>query len=270
MSLITMPFDTHSFSAIEEAYIKYRLQTMKDNGKLVLEVEEGIRYQYELHEKVASYLNDKYPNGLPTQCSSIDKRLAISHSLYTQNFRIIGDAYTIILNGNIAASRVLVRKIHESILAQYYVGLCNEAEFLDYVELSEKNQKPYKLGYNFYKQKLYTGDLLKNMSEIYSKLSDFTHPTWKTLFDIKYDKSLIRDALLGLRHNSLFNVLSYCQVYTFDESFLKELFKSVQPFVDEQLHNSNYRINELFPNKENITDKLLWNPRNQHHSSVSR
>ena len=274
MSLITLPVDTHSFSAIEEVHTKYRLRAINDNRKLVLEVEEGIRYQYELHEKTASYLLGKYSNGLPPQFSSTDKRLAMSQSLYIQNFKMIYAAYTIILDGNIAASRVLARRIHESILEQYYVGLCNEFKFLEYAKLSKKDHnpsklsgkkhKPSKLGYNFYKQNLYTGDLFKNMSEIYSELSNFTHSTWKTLIDIEYDKSLIRKSLLNLRHNLLFNVLSYCQVYTFDESFPKIFLESVQLFVDEQLHNSNYQLTILFPNKENITDKLLWNPANPH------
>ena len=117
-----------------------------------------------------------------------------------------------------------------------------------------------KLGYNFYKQKLYEGNIFNNMSEVYSKLSDFTHITWKTLFDIEYNQDLVKDAFLNLRHNLLFNVLSYCQVYAFDQSFIKILLEFVQSFVDEQLHNSNYQLNAMFPNKKNIVDRLLWDP----------
>ncbi len=259
-----MQFDTHSFSAIEDIDTEYRLQAIKDNTKLVMEVEEGIRYQYELHEKTASYLNTKFQKYNPDKISSADKRIAISHSLYTQNFRAIHAAYTIILSGKISISRMIARRTHESILTQYYVGLCDESEFSDYVKLSENDHtQPTKLGYNFYKQKLYEGDILKNMSEVYSKLSDFNHTTWKTLTDIEYNQSLVKDAFLNLRHNLLFNVLSYCQVYTFDQSFSKDLLKFVQSFVDNQLHNSNYQLNNLFPNKKSIVDKVLWHPDRQ-------
>ena len=256
-----MPLDTSSFSAIEEADTKYRLQAIKDNTKLIMEVEEGIRYQYELHEQTASYLNSKFPEYNPDNISSADKRIAISHSLYTQNFKAIHAEYTIILSGKISTSRMIVRRIHESIIAQYYIGLCDENEFSEYVELSEKDHtQQTKLGYNFYKQKLYEGNIFNNMSEVYSKLSDFTHITWKTLFDIEYNQDLVKDAFLNLRHNLLFNVLSYCQVYAFDQSFIKILLEFVQSFVDEQLHNSNYQLNAMFPNKKNIVDRLLWDP----------
>ena len=258
--------DTSSFSAIKENEDKYRLKIVKDNTQLILDVEEVIRFQYELHEKIASYLNSKSPKDMPEQISPADSRIARSHSLYTQNFRTIHAAYEIILNGKISASLILVRKIHESTLAQYYIGLCDEGEFSEYVTSSENDATGRtNLGYNFYKQKLYEegSSTFASMSKVYSELSNFTHPTYKTMIDIEYNKEQIKDSLSNLLKMSLFNVLSYCQVYASDESYLPKLMNLVQPFVDEQLHNLNYELRDMFPNKSHLVNRVMWHPDHQ-------
>ena len=261
-----MPFDTKSFSTIEEADAMLRLQVIKDNPELIGNIEEEIRYQYELHEKTASYLNGKFEKLDLSTASLVDKRIMVSHALYTQNFRAIHAAYTLILSGKLSASRIIVRRIHESILEQYYVGLCDESEFSEYFQLSyNPSDGKNKLGHNFYKLALYeNGEVMENISKYYSKLSKFTHSTWMTGFDIKYDREHTKGDLSNLRQLSLFNVLSYCQVYTFDKSFLKTFFEFVQSFVSEYLHNSKYTMEQRFPNKKKFIDKIIWHPDNQH------
>lgn len=262
-----MSFDTHSFDAIEDMYTNYRLRSRKNNPLLTMQIEECVRYQYELHEITASHLNRKLSEYNSYSISMDDKRILLSHSLYTQNVRIIHAAYPMILNGKIYASHILTRRILESILEQYYIGLCNEDEFLEYVQLSEKDHTEItKLGYNFYKQKLYKADsgIFNQMSKIYSQLSVFTHVTWKTLSDSQYAPDLVKDALLNLHQYSLFNVLSHCQVYTFDTAYPQSILESVQPFIDEQLLNSDCIIDPIFPNKPaDVIDRLCWHPDKQ-------
>ena len=256
-----LPLNTKSFLAIDDVDTKYRLQAVKDHTGLILDLEERIRYQYELCEKTFSHLSNNYdPSQIQT--SSVGKRITISHSLYTQNLRAIHALYNMILSGKLAASRIIVRRIHESILEQYYVGLCDESDFSKYIE-SSKNPftRKSKSDHNFYKHKLYEGgDVMDEISSSYSKLSKFTHSTWTTIFDIEYNLEHVKYDLSNLRHLSLFNVLSYCQIYTFDKSFLKILSESIQQFVYEYLFDKNYKINNLFPNNKKIVDKLLWNP----------
>ena len=258
-----MPIDTSSFATIQKTGENFKSQAIKDNVEIIEQVKEVIRYQYELHEKAADYLNNKYPS-YDSQSSSItDKRIAISHSLYTQNFRAIHSSYELVLSGKIAASRVLVRKIYESILAQYYVGLCTDDEMSEFAQDTEKEDTRSKFNHNFFKQKLFQDDQFDQMSKVYSMLSDVSHPNWKTFFDLEYNKEMVKDAFLNLRTFSLFNVLSYCEMYNFDHDFLQILVDFVQPFVDQHLFNSNYQLDDIFPNREPFAGKLIWSANKQ-------
>ena len=212
-------------SNIQKISIRHKQQVMQDHAKLIHDVEKTIRYQYELYQKMPYYLATKFPKFKKELISLADKRISISHGLYRQNFITIYTAYELILIGRIATSNILVRKIHESIVRQYYIGLCDEEAFTEYLELSQKNysklsrKDKIKLSHGNYKKELYDGAALKKMASIYSELSYFTHPTWSTILDMEnYEKERIADSLIKLRTNSLFNVLSYCEVYRCDKN----------------------------------------------------
>ena len=113
--------------------------------------------------------------------------------------------------------------------------------------------------HNFFKQKLYEGSIFDQMNNFYKIISSFSHADSYTLIDYKYDGNRVRETFNFFLTLSLFNILSYAQLYSYMPQHLKMIKDQIQPFIDERLMQSNYKIAPFFPNKKEIIDKILWN-----------
>ena len=251
--------DTGSFDGIRRNDERYRWQVMADHAGLVGKVEEAVRYQYELHGRLVRRLNEKLQNRDLQEMPPAKRRMVISHSLYVKNCRAIHSSYELVLGGKISASYALLRDIHEAVLAQYYIGLCEETEFSRYAKLHQWERAGS--DHDFYRQRLYAYDALDAASRAYSKLCRLAHPGWDVrLIGFQYDAEVVSDALCCLLSSSLYNVMAHSQAWTFNEGFMPELLGMVRPFVERYLHDLDYNMEGMFPNHPDVANRVLWKP----------
>ena len=243
------------YSDVEDLYDNMRRRVLTDFPQITLYMEECVRFSYSFNNKMSSFINENVeldPNG------SFAKRIAIVHSLYSRNNLYLRSAYRLVLDGHASSPSILLRAAYETVLAQYWVSLCKDEDVDEYFERTRPPPKVPR--FNDLKQKLYVGENLNRASLAYDKLSAYSHPNPHTL-DAQYDQAQMRGVVELMFTLSLYNTLSYSQLYShFDKSVLNMTSKDIDMFVKEMLHRANYRLDMLFPNRPEFIDRLVWHP----------
>ena len=243
------------YSDIENRYGKLWRRVLEDFPRLTLYMDECIRFSYNFHDEMSCYINqnvdeDKYGN--------LAKRTAIVHSLYSKNILYLRSAYKLVLDGHASSPSHILRAVYEAVLAQYWVSLCKN----EYVEKYKKKSQPgHKVPqFNDLKQKLYTGKILSNVSKDYKELNVYSHPD-PTGFDLKYCRRQMRGVIEVMLTLSLYNTVSYSQLYShFEESVRRAVTGKTEWFVKEMLHQTDYKLGMLFPNRPELANLLVWYP----------
>ena len=242
------------YSDVKNYYDEIKQHITRDFDVGIARIEEAIRFQYFFGNKMANYIDKANVSEI-----TLKNKVGISHMLYSRSRMYINAAHTLTLNGQPAPANSLLRVVFESILAQYYASLCDDDDLKNYINELDPNIKHKKYGFNYFKQKLYVGDVLNQVSNSYRTLSSFNHANPATLIDITYDKGRVQDTQKFVLQMSLFNVLSYVQVYKLFQSdiLLKNIGETIIPFINKMFNQLNKNLIPLFPNKPELTDKLV-------------
>ena len=237
--------DYSSFSRIEDKYGQLGIRTRLDHPKLIDSLGEAIRFQMQFADDMSMVLRDICDAG-----TTVGRKTAISHTLFSRGSQLIYMAHLSALHGVIPASHSLSRTVYESILTQYYVGLYDDDMSGYIAERDPAYEGKQKYDHNFFKQALYEGEALGRISEFYREINGYVHPNSLGQTDLEYDRGASGHALSFLLGLSLFNVLSYAQLYAHLEEHLAKVRDAVEPFIRETMMNSDYVTLSMCPNKK--------------------
>ena len=243
------------YSDVEKRYEAIRRRVLQDFPQLTLHMEECVRISYDFHDGMSRDIDG---NAGLDGGGNLAKRTAIVHSLYSKNVLYLRSAYQLVLDGHASSPSHLLRAVYEAVLAQYWVSLCNDRSVEKYMQDSMPGQKTPK--FNDLKQKLYEGRIFESVGGAYAKLSAYTHPNPIPL-DLEYNRDQMRGVVKLLSTLSLYNTLSYSQLYShFGESTLKTVTGRMDMFVKEMLYQAGYKLDMLFPNRPEFAERLVWQP----------
>ena len=244
------------YSDVEERYESRRRRVLADFPWLEFYMEECIRFSHDFNNEMSSFINENVKSDLNER---LYKRTAIVHSLYSRNNLYLRSAYGSVLDGYASPPAAMLRAVYEAIVAQYWVSLCEDEDVGEYWKRSMPPPKVH--SFNDLKQKLYVGENLARAGHAYDRLSAYAHPNPRAL-DLKYDRDQMHGVIELMFTLSLFNTLSYSQLYShFEASITNMVGKNTDMFVKEMLHRGNYKLDiMLFPNRPKFATRLVWSP----------
>ena len=244
------------YSDVEARYENRRRRVLADFPWLEFYMEECIRFSHGFNNEMSSFINENVKSDLN---DSLYKRTAIVHSLYSRNNLYLRSAYGSVLDGYASTPAAMLRAVYEAVLAQYWVSLCEDEDVGEYWKRSMP--PPRVPSFSDLKRKLYVGENLARAGHAYNRLSAYAHPNPRAL-DLKYDRDQMHGVIELMFTLSLFNTLSYSQLYShFEASTTNMVGKNTDMFVKEMLHRGNYKLDVmLFPNRPEFATRLAWSP----------
>lgn len=243
------------YSDVEERYENRRCRVLADFPWLEFYMKECIRFSHDFNNEMSSFIKENVkldPNG------SLYKRTHIVHSLYSRNNLYLRSAYGSVLDGYTSPPAAMLRAVYEAVLAQYWVSLCKDEDVDEYWK---RSMPPPRIpSFSVLKRKLYVEENLARASHAYNMLSAYAHPNPRA-FDLKYDRDQMNGVIELMFTLSLFNTLSYSQLYShFEASTTNMVGKKTDMFVNEMLHRDRRLDVMLFPNQPEFTARLAWSP----------
>lgn len=254
--------DTH------DVYCNRRLRTIKELINEFPIIEECIGFQFWLDDEIAKVINaeegklrillEKNPKAI--------KQLVVGFSLYRRNFQYLYSAFELACTGLCEPAYNILRTVHESILALWYVTT-HQDESEDILEyMRNNNATKTKYNHNHFLQSLYSGDIKEGMKKVYSGLSVKAH---SNIFGMdnteQYNIKQIKDCFWSIRLQSFYNIVSNIENLVQEPTIKKIILTpDVISFI-ERLKNEiggiDKQIGNYFPNKNDIGKNfVLYNP----------
>ena len=243
------------YSDVENVYGRLWRRVLEDFPWLTLYMDECVRFSYNFYYKMSCYIDR---NVDADKDGNLAKRAAIVHGLYPKNNSYLRSAYQLVLDGHASSPSHTLRAVYEAVLAQYWVSLCKDEDVIEYEDNLTLGKKTPK--FEDLRKKLYEGEIFESAGKAYDILSSYTHPNPIPL-DSEYNKDQMRGVVKLLHALSLYNTLSYSQLYShFEESVLRTVRGKTEWFVKEMLHQTDYKLDMLFPNRPELANLLVWYP----------
>lgn len=259
-------FDTYSKK--HETYQNKKLISIENAITEIEIIEDCIGFQYWLDDQIAQFMNSNEEKFIEIHKENpkFSKQIVVGFSLYRRNFQYLYSAYELACTGLIVPCYNLLRTVHESILAIWYVGTHREesTEILEYMRNNKSTSTKY--NHNHFLQSLYSGDMEKSMKKVYSGLS---LPAHSNIFGMdnteQYDVEETRLALRSIILQSFYNIVSNIE-NLIQEPMLKKLILtpdviSFVEYLKQKNADENNTIGNYFPNKNNLSETfVLYRP----------
>lgn len=256
------------YSKKHQTYVNKKLITIENLLTEIQIIEDCIGFQYWLDDKIAEFMNFNEQKFIKIHKENpkFSKQIVVGLSLYRRNLQYLDSAYELASAGLNAPCYNLLRTVHESILAIWYVTTHGDesAEILEYM----RNNKSTTTKYNHYHflQSLYTGEMEKSMKKVYSGLSLTAHSNIFGMdntqqYSIEETKLSLNSIILQSFYNIVSNIENLVQ-----EPDLKNLIlvPDVVSFIEnlkKGMADENNTIGSYFPNKNNLSDTfVLYRP----------
>ena len=242
------------YSDVENVYGRLWRRVLEDFPRLTLYMDECVRFSYNFYDEMSCYIDR---NVDADKDGNLAKRASIVHGLYPKNNSYLRSAYQLVLDGHASSTSHILRAVYEAVLVQYWVSLCKEEDVIEYEDNLTLGKKTPK--FEDLRKKLYEGEIFESAGRAYTKLSAYAHPNPIPL-DLKYCRRQMRGVIEVMLTLSLYNTLSYSQLYShFEESVLRAVRGKTEWFVKEMLQ-ANYKLYMLFPNHPEFANQLVWYP----------
>ena len=194
-----------------QVYLNRKLKTIENLIDEIPIIEECMGFQVWLDDQIANIINsneDKFRE-IHVEKPNIAKQLVIGFSLYRRNHQYLFSAYELAYAGLCEPSYNILRTVHESILALWYITTHpNEStNVLEYMR--NNNREGIKYNHNHFVQSLYIGEMEKSMRQIFSDLSVKAHSNVFGMENTEqYSLEQIKDCFLSIRTQSFYNIIS--------------------------------------------------------------
>jgi len=256
------------YSNTLQTYFNRKLKTIENFIEEIPIIDECVGFQVWLDEQIANLINsneEKFRE-INVKTPNIAKQLLMGFSLYRRNHQYLLSAYELAYAGLCEPTYNILRTVHESILALWYITTHPDesANVLEYMR--DNTREGIKYNHNHFVQSLYIGELEKSMRDVFSGLSVKAH---SNVFGMKnteqYSIEQIHDCFLSIRIHSFYNIISNIENLA-QNSDLREvvLAHDVISFVERlknEIGGKNKKIADYFPNKGDLKEKFyLYRP----------
>jgi len=256
------------YSNTHQVYLIRKLKTIENLIHEIPIIEECIGFQFWLDEQIAVIINsneDRFRK-IHVESPNIAKQIVIGFSLYRRNHQYLYSAYELAYAGLCEPSYNILRTVHESILALWYIAIHPDesTDVLEYMYNNKRKGRQYSHGY--FLQSLYIGEMEKSLKSQYSELSVKAH---SNIFGMKnteqYSVEQIKDCFWFIKTLSFYNMISNIENLAQNSDLNKVVLGyDVVSFVERlknEIAGQSKTIPDYFPNKGNLREKFyLYRP----------
>ncbi|MGB6463676.1 MAG: hypothetical protein WBF38_05580 [Nitrosotalea sp.] len=257
------------YSNTHQVYLNRKLKTIENCIDEIPIIDECIGFQVWLDAQMAEIMTSKEEKFMEIHIEkpNIAKQIVIGFSLYRRNHQYLFSAYELAYAGLCEPCYNILRTVHESILASWYVTT-HPDESEDILEYMSNNKKEgvTKYGYNHFVQSLYTGDTEKSMRLQYSELSAKAHSNILGMKNTEqYSIEQVKDCFWFIKILSFYNIISTIENLAQNSDLRTIVIRDDVKLFIEKLKNasasSDKNIADYFPNKENWSKNFyLYQP----------
>ncbi len=256
------------YSNTHQVYFNRKLKTIENFIDELPIIDECIGFQVWLDDQIASLINsneEKFRQ-LNEEKPGIAKQLVIGFQLYRRSHQYLFSAYELAFAGLCEPAYNIVRTIHESILALWYITTHpNEStNVLEYMR--DNSREGTKYNHNHFVQSLYVGEVAKSMRNVYSGLSVKAH---SNVFGMKnteqFSLEQIKDCFWSIKTQSFYNIIANIENLAQNPDLRTAvLARDVVLFVERlknEIGGKTKTIADYFPNKGDLKKKFyLYKP----------
>lgn len=256
------------YSHTHQVYLNRKLKTIENLIDKIPIIEECIGFQVWLDEQISAILvsNEEKFRKILVETPSIGNQIVVGFSLYRRNHQYLDSAYELAYAGLCEPAYNILRTVHESILALWYVAT-HQNESTDILEYMRDNKREgTRYDHNHFVQSLYTGEMEISMRSIFSGLSGKAH---SNIFGMttteQYDVKQIKDCFLSIRAQSFYNIISNIEnLAQHPDLHQRVLQQDIVTFVERlknEIAGTHKTIPDYFPNKGYFKEKFyLYRP----------